>query len=1209
MVLRTARRGANAGSQFWGCPDFFSPSPDKCTGTRPFGDSRDVVNDGSAQPATSSRGASSTPSSAPNPQLSPWEMPRVVRAPSFSPAMQATFFQSCAVPKAVVEAIFFQDVSRSTVASMAQWRLDHPLPFGELDEQTKSILGIVETLLSRGSCSFLMPELEQDLAEGFEAFRQDPKDVARSLIAAAAHPVCSYVAHSFDSPEEEQLYALLTQESARGWSVTEQVSFGSLLPGAEKQDYRRVDFLLHHPTSGGIVVELDGTQHDSTTSVDAGRDAALRGGGLNVMRIPVGELRDSSGPAIDGLRSHLLAAPQPELDPLGNALRVSKWLHQIQCTVIEALKGGWLSASQAWDVRYVVPSGFSEPESLAPLVATAVDSVQRILERTSRLYDTGIQIDPACVAPFDPAENLQSGIVIAPLMSQSDIGSQPRGFYISDVTFPGAIAAPLTRATPLHANTADVADLEWFLLYLFRKESFWEGQLEAIQRTLAGKDSVVLLPTGAGKSIAFQLSGLLLPGRTVVVDPIISLIDDQIENLDRVGIDRCVGISGAIGNPVNLAYFQQTLARYLFIYVAPERFQIQGFRAALTALTSVVPITQVAIDEAHCVSEWGHDFRTSYLNLGRNARAFCGSSGHVPPLNALTGTASRIVLRDVQRELGIDDFDAVISPTSFDRPELRFIVVSAKHSLKIDSLDGLLGRLPSEFGVSEGRFFDSQSIETFSGIVFSSTVNGPSGVVSLSKHIAERFHIQTDFYSGGAPQGFDARAWNDVKRNSANRFKRNSTPLLAATSAFGMGIDKPNVRYTLHYGLPASIESFYQEAGRAGRDKKKALCAVVFADDDSQRSARLLGPTAGIDDIRKTLAETNRKDQDDVIQALWFHLQAFVGRDQEIEETRLLVEKISGIGNIGTRKHFDLSWDLAPGNDGKDRSEKALHRLVVLGVVEDYTVDYGGRSFGVQLTNCDQESVTNDLVAYIGAYQSGLVETLLRNLSAATDRTLKDFVLFSSEVLIDFVYEHIERARRRSLAEMLSAAQQAASGGDLRDRVLRHLEWSEFDDALDAVIASSAGGIDQLGPVLEGIQTATDAAVLRGTVARLLESYPDQPGLLLLRSLAESLSRDVDDTVVILNLEAAIKFARGGYGIEPEDIAQVLAQVVIFTASHSNDEAAMLNAIASSSMVDRDLLRNILVRLPIKIGSPILARLVRELAESSARLVIGASNG
>ena len=201
---------------------------------------------------------------------------------------------------------------------------------------------------------------------------------------------------------------------------------------------------------------------------------------------------------------------------------------------------------------------------------------------------------------------------------------------------------------------------------------------------------------------------------------------------------------------------------YLFCYIAPERFQIEGFRQHLRTLTVATPVSLIAVDEAHCDSEWGHDFRTAYLNLGRTAREYCSSDGQEPPVVALTGTASKIVLKDIQRELEITDIDAIITPSSFDRPELQFCVLKCKSSEKANRILGFLNRLPSDYAMSSSSFFDSSGNATSSGLVFCPHVNGEFGVVEQSRLLSKALGIPVSYYSGTAPRGVDRGIWNGI---------------------------------------------------------------------------------------------------------------------------------------------------------------------------------------------------------------------------------------------------------------------------------------------------------------------------------------------------------------------------------------------------------------------------------------------------------------
>src|SRR5439155_13169059 len=223
--------------------------------------------------------------------------------------------------------------------------------------------------------------------------------------------------------------------------------------------------------------------------------------------------------------------------------------------------------------------------------------------------------------------------------------------------------------------------------------------------------------------------------------------------------------------------------QYLFCYVAPERFQTNEFRNSLRALTVTTPVAVIAIDEAHCVSEWGHDFRTAYLNIGRTSRNYCRSqNGRMPPLLALTGTASHAVLHGIQRELQIEDFDAIITPHTFDRQELRFAVFSSQSSEKFDVLRGLMKRwLAAQFSCSVHTLFEPNGSATRSGLVFCPHVNGSFGVQELCSRLAGELQRPVGMYAGGQPKGWNESAnWVRHKKATAHGFKNNTFPLLVA---------------------------------------------------------------------------------------------------------------------------------------------------------------------------------------------------------------------------------------------------------------------------------------------------------------------------------------------------------------------------------------------------------------------------------------------
>lgn len=409
--------------------------------------------------------------------------------------------------------------------------------------------------------------------------------------------------------------------------------------------------------------------------------------------------------------------------------------------------------------------------------------------------------------------------------------------------------------------------LRYFLQNIFRKNKFRAGQEAIINRALQGKDVIGLLPTGGGKSLTYQICSLLHPGVTVVVDPINSLMKDQFDKLIDNGITKANFINSFNTKDERKKNIEElTESKYLILFVSPERFQIEKFRLSLgSCINNNVYYSYAVIDEAHCVSEWGHDFRHTYLKLAQNLKRFCKPKSNSLTLFGLTATASFDVLADVQRELEMPE-NAIISlpAEAIDRKELNFeilkldtevadnleywqrekIIGESKYPLikrTIEALPLKIKQLETSYGYfnPNPNFFRKTGNDySNAGLIFCPTKSNKlkNGVLSLSDFLSkdENLKIGTFFGSGSDDTIKDNRIENvaDLSYQNQEDFIKNKKNLMIATKAFGMGIDKPNIRFSMHYSFPNSVESFYQEAGRSGRDGNPSICTIIYHPKD-----------------------------------------------------------------------------------------------------------------------------------------------------------------------------------------------------------------------------------------------------------------------------------------------------------------------------------------------------------------------------------------
>lgn len=651
---------------------------------------------------------------------------------------------------------------------------------------------------------------------------------------------------------------------------------------------QRVDVAVELPgakagfTPKGIVFEIDGPSHRASTQHDRKRDEACRKAGWAATyrrRLWKHEPAYAAIESAHGGMSSVLSHPylryvnqnvtEPLIaDHLGGKARIIALfplaVARIQRVILELLLCGDLSLSApVWNVAIL------DRDDLGGIGKTACRDLRIWMRQLWRIFAPSMSVP--IIRAFEFSSRSQADIGDCSIDILIDVSVEMRyGTTREDPPLPIAVSSAkrVVARTDYHPRQGRRelifgdplalqidgpqldASLTFILRNVFRKVDFRPKQVEIITRALRNESVIALLPTGAGKSITYQIPALLQNGVVIVVDPIKSLMKDQDDSLKAIGISASTFINSMTTSRErreNTSLLQRGV--FKFAFVSPERFIIREFRDALEKMKAEgkVYCAYVAVDEAHCVSEWGHDFRTAYLSLGANARRFCPTRAPKLPMLALTGTASFEVLEDVRVELDYDrsDGDGDVRPDSMERKNLNYKVVLLDSLPPFPSTANDMQAKDAVGDVKLARVIDivndisvtlgHQNFPAFvqniggSGLIFCPHARWKFGAQGVLGSLAGSFPEITDnmgLYYGTADESGRDASFDPVR--TQDDFKRGRLRVLACTKAFGMGIDKPDVRFTIHYNIPPSLESFYQEAGRAGRDGGESQCWVMY---------------------------------------------------------------------------------------------------------------------------------------------------------------------------------------------------------------------------------------------------------------------------------------------------------------------------------------------------------------------------------------------
>lgn len=913
---------------------------------------------------------------------------------------------------------------------------------------------------------------------------------------------------------------------------------------------QQVDFYL---PQAKLVIEIDGQQHklDEVTRVsDNRRDQHLSNKGITTIRIATRELQDGTYTVkVDAIIEHLEryekllnfyknACEKIEGNRMSEEEIKTKLLPtaiiRFQILLIELLTHKYLTFEEDWNFNIL------SHEDLPKFVKLAVndlliwvDSLWQLNNKTELKkpnFNIEITNNKAKFQPTTKAINIDFSL-FKRYTDENKISEDiifVRTDYFDIVKDKNYFRVSTTEPINYKVTDEDKPTLEFFLDNIFDKPSFREGQFPIIANALNRKDTIGLLPTGGGKSLCYLLPCLLQPSINFVVCPIKSLMYDQNDNLVKMLVTNVSFITSDLEADERREIetnFEQ--GKYLFVWISPEKFQIPSFREKISAIVATFSIAYAVIDEVHCLSEWGHDFRTSYLNLAKTIDKLSpkdkNGEGKINFIG-LTATASVNVLKDIKIEFSrqkqrLED-ENIKSLLDYSRKELQFEVINDKGN-KSNKLQKLLTDLKDTENFTEN--------EEKAGLIFTPNVNGAYGCYNVSNTLNTKFPNKVSFYAGSCPtrpkyskQGqiigkepiMSDDEFSKFKQKVQEDFKENKYQILVATKAFGMGIDKQNIFYTFHYGLPSSVEALYQEAGRAGRwDKRKeenknkiGKCYVLHSPEtcDDEQVDRLFQMDTTFAEIQNISNEVKWNGKD-----IFKQVFLFVQGQNDIEEDfEIILKLIDNYYKENTKVKIFWNDAYSKLRINSATLQKAIYRLSLLGITADWTTNFINH-FEVEFVSVDENHIVKNLSNYITKYEPNT--DIIAELGNIPKRTILEKSIW---YLLNWIFENIAYSRKQSLKTLSDWCSDFTDSESFKQRIDSYFIFSETTFVIQHIAENPLDYTKWFEVLTTNNQfpNQVEFAKMRDTISRFLESYRNNIGINFVSGFVRLALNDYDDT-------------------------------------------------------------------------------------------------